>query len=106
MSSYKELDAFETNEFQQNDLILDYSNGGNRIFKVINVFDVFVEYRDYTDTLNDNKITHFKCARKLEKQPPREFYIHPDCSSLHKQFDCETNDRPMGYIKVREVTDE
>ena len=67
---YKELPAFETNEFKVGDLVKCYDSevsDDNEIIEVIVADKIYLKNYTYS--------AHFKTCRKLEEIKPREFWI-------------------------------
>lgn len=99
---YKELPAFETNEFKAGDVINVYVDY-NTIHKVT-VNNSFGDYLDFGAELYGRY--HFKQCRKLEEVKPREFWIY---SAYDHNPDEHPDPRGVRYpkaFKVREVLDE
>lgn len=108
---YKELPAFETNEFKVGDLVKVYV--GTDIFqtRVLEIRrDHFVIIEDSEDRGYD--IAHFKQCRKLEEIKPREFNVIVTedgeiiTAPSHALPNFTFNNKPVTYIKVREVLDD
>jgi hypothetical protein len=77
MKKYKELPAFETNEFKVGDRVKVYMSPEPYIGLITEIEDSFlkIEAVDY----NEHTFEHFKQCRKLEEIKPREFWVHRDC---------------------------
>jgi hypothetical protein len=96
---YKELPAFETNEFKVGDRVRFYedcdANEGEVVHVSMNVIEVH----------GINYGIHFKQCRKLEEVKPREFWIHSPGGYLVDTLstDDRVNLKAQGYIKLREV---
>ncbi len=76
---YKELDAFETNEFKRGDKVNIYNDGRVFIYFVVNVRNdiVIAAYKvDISEAMTSE--FHFRQCRKLEEIKPREWLVRTD----------------------------
>lgn len=104
-TKYKELPAFETNEFKAGDAVAFYRNCGRAIGEIKDICDDRLEViYERGNGYNSCTSVHFKQCRKLEEIKPREFYLHLWGSSIFTQEECaERGIATSNLIKVREV---
>ncbi|HEY5688551.1 MAG TPA: hypothetical protein VIS27_09635 [Yeosuana sp.] len=113
MNKYKELPAFETNEFKVGDKVAFYRKCGKAIGEITsrstNNLCIKYESRDKNTCMTE---THFKQCRKLEEVKPREFNVIVTedgeiiTAPSHALPNFTFNNKPVTYIKVREVLDD
>jgi hypothetical protein len=106
---YKELPAFETNEFKVGDLINVYI--GHYLYKVrVTRTHEYLVFFSGADTENGEGLAHFKQCRKLEEIKPREFFIDLRTYRSTDVIPSEYSPNPWGpdmrVIKVREVLED
>lgn len=107
---YKELPAFETNEFKVGDIVNCYCEQKTHIEIPVKCLLVDKDYLLIEDRTYQI-IAHFKQCRKLVKVEPREFWLvfsHEHNYSNPSVYPCEQIIAHKGawQIKVREVLDE
>lgn len=95
---YRELPAFETNEFRIGDIINVYIDSGNPFKEeVLNVRNNLVK-------TSANKVIHFKSLRKLEEIKGRLFWIKDSPNGRVSVNTMVSEENESGdWIKVREV---
>lgn len=112
MNKYRELPAFEKNEFNEGDLVNCYNAPSGSlpfVLKITGIFQDFI-YGDLPDSKEgDESIgAHFKACRKLEELKPREWEVYLDKQgtiiSYNAMKDFCWND--VKTIRVREILDE
>jgi len=101
---YKELPAFETNEFKVGDKVKVYNSEGHFTAFVSEIMLNKEFLRLETRTLP----VHFKQCRKLEEIKPREFWVDLlENKLLPIEYEKRNKDfSKSGYIKVREVIED
>lgn len=95
---FKELPAFETNEFKVGDWIICYdSEVSNGIQEIIDISKDSILLKNYLHWVN------FRTCRKLEEVKAREFWIDPGMFAYEY---LPPHLSPNKFIKVREVLEE
>lgn len=107
MTKYKELPAFETNEFNVDDIINVY-NVNRQIKSIIRVINGYHIIVDSTNGEDIRQQVHFKQCRKLEEIEPLEWIVTQVYTQHGLGIASEgINERLDSYsskkIKVREV---
>jgi hypothetical protein len=74
---YKELPAFETNEFKVGDRVKVYMSPEPYIGLITEIENDLLEVIAFY--CNEHTFEHFRQCRKLEEIKPREFWVHRDC---------------------------
>ncbi len=114
MKKYKELPAFETNEFKIGDKVAVYNMGISFICTVERIMGEMVyclpENRMHMyECKLGRDIYNFKQCRKLEENKPREYWLNPGIDSRYP-FEGMTYNKHVasdlqlpGWIRVREI---
>ncbi len=117
---YKELPAFETNEFQRGDKFIGHSARDIHQFTCIDdgtISDVTTEKLDVItgERVDGNstfrQLFHFRQCIKLEPVEPREYWLCTNCKFAYQMVKspidcCSEGEKIFPIIKVREVPNE
>lgn len=99
---YKELPAFEKNEFDEGDTVNVYMQGNSKPYETYVLPVQNYQEKDMVKVSGHTTLVHYKQCRKLEPMKPREWTIHTcprHVGATTAFFDHKCEEQ----IKVREV---
>lgn len=102
MIKYKELPAFETNEFKKGDRIKVYGiQDTNYIICVVEDSKEYVV--SFQPSIKGQYYAHFKQCRKLEEIKPKEYWINTNWSDMFLSRNSHSPEFIKNCISLREI---